>query len=77
MGIWIMANVTFREAARKKILWTAFLAGIGFLLVFGIGLRFQVEDFRRTTVPPFLRYLCTRRGRRYRHARRCERGQQT
>jgi Cu-processing system permease protein len=56
MGTWIMAGITFREAARKKILWTAFLAGIGFLLVFGIGLHFQVEDFRRTTVPPFLRY---------------------
>ena len=56
MGAWIMAGITFREAARKKILWTAFIAGIGFLLVFGIGLHFQVEDFRKTTVPPFLRY---------------------
>jgi Cu-processing system permease protein len=56
MGTWIMAGITFREAARKKILWTAFIAGIGFLLVFGIGLHFQVEDFRSTTVPPFLRY---------------------
>jgi Cu-processing system permease protein len=56
MGIWIMAGITFREAARKKILWTAFIAGIGFLLVFGIGLHFQVEDFRASTVPPFLRY---------------------
>jgi len=56
MGTWIMAGITFREAARKKILWTAFIAGIGFLLVFGIGLHFQVEDFRTSTVPPFLRY---------------------
>jgi Cu-processing system permease protein len=56
MGAWIMAGITFREAARKKILWTAFIAGIGFLLVFGIGLHFQVEDFRKSTVPPFLRY---------------------
>jgi Cu-processing system permease protein len=56
MGVWIMAGITFREAARKKILWTAFIAGIGFLLVFGIGLHFQVEDFRTSTVPPFLRY---------------------
>ena len=55
MGAWIMAGITFREAARKKILWTAFIAGIAFLLVFGIGLHFQVEDFR-STVPPFLRY---------------------
>jgi len=56
MGIWIMAGMTFREAARKKILWTAFIAGLGFLLVFGIGLYFQVGDFRNSTVPPFLRY---------------------
>lgn len=56
MGIWIMAGITFREAARKKILWTAFIAGIGFLLVFGLGLYFQVSDFQRSTVPPFLRY---------------------
>jgi ABC-type transport system involved in multi-copper enzyme maturation permease subunit len=51
-----MAGITFREAARKKILWTALLAGVGFLLVFGIGLRLQVGDFRNSGVPPFLRY---------------------
>lgn len=56
MGVWIMAGITFREAARKKILWTALLAGAAFLLVFGIGLRFQVGDFRKSAVPPFLRY---------------------
>lgn len=56
MGTWIMAGITFREAARKKILWTAFIAGIGFLLIFGVGLCFQIEDFRNSTVPPFLRY---------------------
>ena len=56
MGVWIMAGITFREAARKKILWTALLAGAAFLLVFGIGLRFQVGDFRNSAVPPFLRY---------------------
>jgi Cu-processing system permease protein len=56
MGVWIMAGITFREAARKKILLTALLAGIAFLLVFGIGLRFQVDDFRNSAVPPFLRY---------------------
>ncbi|HWX38341.1 MAG TPA: ABC transporter permease subunit [Candidatus Sulfotelmatobacter sp.] len=56
MGVWIMAGITFREAARKKILWTALLAGAAFLLVFGIGLRFQISDFRNSSVPPFLRY---------------------
>ena len=56
MGVWIMAGITFREAARKKILWTALLAGVGFLVVFGIGLKFQVGDFKNSAVPPFLRY---------------------
>lgn len=56
MGVWIMAGITFREAARKKILWTALLAGLAFLLIFGIGLRFQVSDLKNSAVPPFLRY---------------------
>ena len=56
MGVLIMAGITFREAARKKILWTALLAGIGFLVVFGIGLKFQVGDLKNSSVPPFLRY---------------------
>jgi Cu-processing system permease protein len=55
-GLWIMAGVTLREAARKKILWTAFIAGIGFLIVFGAGLHIQMGDFQNSTVPPFLRY---------------------
>jgi Cu-processing system permease protein len=44
MGIWIMAGVTFREAARKKLLWMALAAGIAFLLLFGIALHFQARD---------------------------------
>ena len=56
MGVWTMAAITFREAARKKILWTALIAGAAFLLVFGIGLRIQVGDFKNSSVPPFLRY---------------------
>jgi ABC-type transport system involved in multi-copper enzyme maturation permease subunit len=55
MNIWIMAAITFREAARKKILWTALLAGLGFLFLFGIGLHFQLADFSSST-PPFVRY---------------------
>ena len=31
MGVWIMAGVTFREAARKKMLWMALTAGGAFL----------------------------------------------
>jgi Tfp pilus assembly protein PilN len=34
MGCWIMAGVTFREAAKKKILLTAAIAGAAFLGIF-------------------------------------------
>ena len=56
MAFWIIAGMTFREAARKKILWTALIAGAGFFLVFGIGLHFQMADFSRGSIPPFLQY---------------------
>jgi Cu-processing system permease protein len=55
MGIWIMAGVTFREAARKKILWMALAAGIGFLVLFGTGLHFQTKDLSRQSISPILR----------------------
>ncbi len=55
MNTWIVAGITFREAARKKLLWTALIAGIGFLTLFAIGLHFQIADFSRTT-PAFVRY---------------------
>ena len=45
MGAWILAGVTFREAARKKILWMALVAGLAFLALFGTGLHFQMKDF--------------------------------
>ena len=56
MGLWIIAGVTFREAARKKILWTALLAGIAFLTLFSTGMHFQVKSFAARNVPPFIRY---------------------
>ena len=56
MGAWIMARVTFREAARRKILWTALLAGSAFLALFGTGMHFQLKDITRHSLPPFIRY---------------------
>ena len=56
MGCWVMAGITIREAARKKILLTALAAGIGFLLLFGIALRFQIRDFDERATSPFIRY---------------------
>jgi hypothetical protein len=56
MGAWIMAGVTFQEAARRKILWTAFFAGLAFLALFGTGMHFQAEHFTRGSLPSFVRY---------------------
>jgi len=56
MTTWVMAVITFREAARRKILWTALLAGLGFLVLFGIALRIQIADFSRSGTPAFVRY---------------------
>ena len=55
-GCWTIAGITFREAARKKILWTALIAGLGFLALFGAALHFQIEDFRTHAIAPFIRY---------------------
>jgi ABC-type transport system involved in multi-copper enzyme maturation permease subunit len=55
MGIWIMAGVTLREAARKKMLWMALAAGGAFLILFGTGLHFQAKDFAAHGMSPLLR----------------------
>lgn len=56
MGVWIMAVVTLREAARRRILWTALVLGLAFLAIFGFGLHIQIADAQARMVPPFLRY---------------------
>jgi ABC-type transport system involved in multi-copper enzyme maturation permease subunit len=55
MGVWVMAGVTFREAARKKMLWMALAAGGAFLILFGTGLHFQAKDFAAHGMSPILR----------------------
>jgi ABC-type transport system involved in multi-copper enzyme maturation permease subunit len=57
MGAWIMAGVTFREAARKRFLWMALLAGTGLILFFSTGLFFQLKDHAATTNPLLLRQI--------------------
>ncbi|HEV2382872.1 MAG TPA: ABC transporter permease subunit [Terriglobia bacterium] len=44
MGAWVMAGVTFREAARKKLLLMAVLAALAFLALYSTALHFQVKD---------------------------------
>jgi Cu-processing system permease protein len=53
--LWIIAGVTFREAARRKILWTALIAAAAFLALFGTGMHFQVSNPHFAKVPPLLR----------------------
>ena len=55
MAVWIVAGVTFREAARKKMLWMALAAGGAFLILFATGLHFQAKDFAGHGVSPILR----------------------
>lgn len=54
MGAWVMAGVTFREAARKKLLMMALLAGVAFIALFSTGLHFQLEDAHARHVPPLI-----------------------
>lgn len=51
MGAWIMAGVTFREAARKKVLWMALVAGVAFITMFGFGLYFQLRGITQRMNP--------------------------
>ena len=50
-----MAGVTFREAARKKMLWMALAAGGAFLVLFATGLHFQAKGFAAHGMSPVLR----------------------
>ena len=54
--LWIIAGVTFREAARRKILWTALVAAAAFLALFATGMHYQVKDAHFTRIPPMIRY---------------------
>lgn len=54
--LWIIAGVTFREAARRKILWTALIAAAAFLALFGTGMHLQVHNTRFMQIPQVLRY---------------------
>ncbi len=55
MGIWVMTGVTFREAARKKMLWMALAAGGAFLILFATAVHFQARDLVAQRVNPILR----------------------
>lgn len=56
MNLWIIARVTFLEVTRRKILWTALLAAVAFLALFGTGVHYQELDLRQSQMNPLLRY---------------------
>ncbi len=43
-----ISMLTFREAARRKILWAALLLGLLFLVVYGLGFYFTQQDIERS-----------------------------
>ncbi len=51
-----MAGVTFREAARRKILWTAIAAGAAFLTLFATALHFQAKESAAHNLAPVFRH---------------------
>jgi Cu-processing system permease protein len=51
----LIAGMTFREAARKRVLWIALAAGAAFLALFGTALHFQARDLLTTRVPSAMR----------------------
>jgi hypothetical protein len=55
-AISIVAGVTLREAARRKLLWMALLAAGILLTFFAIALRLQVLEFAGRSMSPFVRY---------------------
>lgn len=56
MNLLVIARVTFREAARRKILWTALIAAAAFLALFATGVHFQVKDTRFGELPAVIRF---------------------
>lgn len=55
-GVPIIARVTLREAARRRILWTAVGCAAILLAIFAIAMRLQVMQFQGRAMSPFVRY---------------------
>ena len=50
MSTFVIARLTFHEAARRRILLAALLLGLLFLAVYGIGMHYMVTDINRSNV---------------------------
>lgn len=47
MATWIIAQLTIREAQRRRILWVALVMGILFLTLFSVGMHYIVRDMEK------------------------------
>jgi ABC-type transport system involved in multi-copper enzyme maturation permease subunit len=45
--IWVLANLTFREAMRRRIMLAGLLLGLSFLIIFTIGFHYIIEAVTR------------------------------
>ena len=45
MSLFIIAELTIREAQRRRILWVALIMGLLFLILYGTGLHFIIREF--------------------------------
>jgi Cu-processing system permease protein len=55
MTTWVIARLTFLEAARRKILLAALVLGLVFLVVYGLGFYYIQQEFERNpNVPSML-----------------------
>jgi len=52
-GLWVMAGITWREAVRRKILWTALAAGALMLIIFAVALKSRSWSFRADPMSRF------------------------
>ena len=43
MKAWVIAELTLREAARRRVLWAALLLGLAFLALYGLGLQLMLN----------------------------------
>lgn len=58
MAVGIIARLTLREAASRKILWAALILGVAFLALYGVGAYFiQREIVLENTAQPFRREM--------------------
>jgi len=51
MSTFVIARLTFQEAARRRILLAALLLGILFLVVFGLGFHYIMQDLEKNIGP--------------------------